>query len=96
MEGPRGTIQGKSKKISQLTVRVERTRGLLVGPSFTALVEQRQRTTEVFGAPTQLLTGDFAQTLTSQWDTGGRIAIRQRYPLPMTILAVIPDVTIGD
>ena len=30
------------------------------------------------------------------WDTDGQVCIQQSNPLPMTILAVIPEITVGD
>jgi hypothetical protein len=32
----------------------------------------------------------------SDWDGGGRIYIRQLYPLPLTITASIPMLEVGD
>jgi hypothetical protein len=96
IETPSGTIQGEKTKISEVTIRFERSRGLYVGPSSDKLVEMKQREFEVMGAPTSLLTGDKTVTLSPDWSSNGRIFMRQRYPLPMTILAVIPDVTLPD
>ena len=97
IEAPgQGTKQGIMKRIPSVTIRLDKTRGLWVGPSFTQLAEMKQREFENMGTPTQLFTGDKHQELYPQWNVNGRLAIRQFYPLPMTILAVIPDVEYGD
>jgi hypothetical protein len=95
IEAPQGTIQGKFKKITSVVVRFLRSRGLFIGPDFDHLTEMKWRNTEVMGAPTSLLTGDKAQELPPSWNTNGRICLRQSYPLPMEIQAVVPDIVIG-
>jgi len=97
VEAPDGTVQGKPKSLPKVTIRFEKSRGLLIGPDKDHLVEMKQRDTSVvMGAPTPLLTGDIDVTLKSSWDSNGRLLLRQPYPLPMTILAVVPDIEVGD
>jgi len=96
IEAPQGTVQDKKKQIPEVTIRFEKTRGILVGPSTALLSEMKQREDEAYGEPTALLTGDKAIPLEPSWNSHGRVFIRQRNPLPMTILAVIPTVEIGD
>jgi hypothetical protein len=79
-----------------VTVRFARSRGLLIGPDTDNLVEMKQRENEAYGEPTALLTGDKLITLLPQWNTNGRLFLRQKDPLPMTILAIIPDVEFED
>ena len=95
VESPNGTIQGRPSKMAHVTVRFEKSRGLYIGPSTDKLVEMKQRQNEVMGAPTELLTGDKRITLKPDWNSNGRLVLRQPYPLPMTILAIIPDIDIG-
>jgi hypothetical protein len=90
MESPQGTVQGRLKRIIEAVVRFDRSRGLFMGPDSNSLVEIKQREDENMGDPTDLLTGDKGVVFNSDWDTNGRIFMRQRYPLPMTILAVVP------
>lgn len=94
--GPGGTLQGFLKKVNFVVVKFERTRGLLIGPDFDHLVEMKQRSDEAYGEPTRLLTGNTAPIyLVSAWNSNGRIALRQRYPLPFTVLAIIPNFDVG-
>ena len=88
------TIQGKSRLIPVVTVRFENSRGLLIGPNKNDLVEMKQREFEPIGAPTALLTGDKQIRIFSNWNKTGRIFLRQKDPLPMTILALIPDMVV--
>jgi hypothetical protein len=95
VEAPQDTIQGKQKKISSVTVRLEKSRGLFIGPDADNLVEMKQREFEAMGEPTGLLTGDKTIILKPDWNSNGRIFMRSVPGLPLTILAVIPDLTVG-
>jgi hypothetical protein len=90
-----GTVQGRMKSVSSVTLRVERTRGLWIGPDENRLVEYKQRGGENWGEAIKLFTGDMSVTLEPDWNTSGSIFVRQSDPLPMTILGVMPDVTLG-
>lgn len=90
-----GTVQGRAKSIAQVTLRVEETRGIFIGPTEDDLVEWKQRATERWGEAIQVFTGDVAIRTPWDWNTHGSIWIKQFDPLPMTILAIMPDVKIG-
>ena len=93
--GQGGTTQGILTKIAQVLVRFEKSRGLLIGPDCFNLVEMKQREFELMGNPTALLTGDKLIDLEPSWNTNGRVFMRQKDPLPMNILGVIPRVNAG-
>lgn len=96
-----GTVQGREKSVSELTLRVEKTRGIFVGPKDTprgqegGLTELKQRQNEAWNEPILLYTGDVSITPSWDWNKGGNMFIRQFDPLPMTILAIMPDFTLG-
>lgn len=90
------TIQGKRKKIAALTMRVSETRGLKAGPFFDELTEYKQRTDEPMGQPIALETGDERLIIDPAWTVPGQICIQQDYPLPATVLGVIPEIALGD
>jgi len=95
-----GTVQGRQKSISELTMRVEQTRGIFIGPhdgdrDSPKLVEYKQRSTEAWNEAIQLYTGDIRITPQWDWTNGGNMWIKQFDPLPFTILAVMPDVSLG-
>jgi hypothetical protein len=90
------TLQAKPVKISEVTVRFYRSRGLLIGPDNTRLTEMKQREFEVLGEPTALLTGDKKIAISSHWNSEGRVFIRQISPLPLTVLAIMADAEYGE
>lgn len=94
--GVQNTTQGLKRSIPFVTIRFERSRGIFVGPDSSLLTEMKQREFEVYGDPTALLTGDKTIDLQSDWNDNGRVFIRQLYPLPVTVLAVIPEMEVGD
>jgi hypothetical protein len=101
-----GTVQGQPKKITQVTMRVKDARGIQIGieqevpmgsaAGVPALIEVKQRQSETLGSPMQPFSGDFEVSIPTEWNKGGRLFIRQGYPLPCTILALVPEVAIGD
>ncbi len=95
-----GTVQGRYKSISEVTLRVEKTRGIWIGPEDAdrdsdKLVEYKQRSVEAWNEAIQVYTGDIAITPHWAWNTHGRMVVKQFDPLPMTITAIMPDPVIG-
>lgn len=90
-----GTAQGRRKTVPFMTIRMEKSRGGFAGMSFDDLYEMKQATEQEFGQPIDLITGDFQQQLDPTWGTTGSVCIRQTDPLPITVLAVIPEVQLG-
>lgn len=90
-----GVAQGRKLKISKVIIRFLNSRGGWLGPNEDNLNEIIQRSDEPLGSPIDLYTGDYDQTINSQYDDGGRVFYRQTDPLPITILAIIPSVTFG-
>ena len=45
--------------------------------------------------PLESITGQVEISISNNWQGKGRVFIRQSDPLPLTVLAVIPEVTIG-
>lgn len=84
----RGATQGQLKMVPNITVRLARSRGLLVGTNEAKLTEMKQREFENYGEPTALLTGDRKINLNTSWGRNVRMTVRQIYPLPMSLLFV--------
>ena len=95
LEVGKSTVQGKAKTVATVTLRVEESRGGWLGPAEDNLTEFKQRAYENYGDPTALKTGDLRVTIPSQWSSTGSIFFRQDDPLPVTLLAVIPEVSVG-
>jgi len=86
--------------ISNMVLRVEKTRGIFVGGAKglsdkSRLVEYKQRSIEAWNEAICAYTGDIAMTPHWDWARGGNLVVKQFDPLPMTILAVMGDVAIG-
>lgn len=91
-----GTIQSKRKTIPAVTVRVQDSRGLYAGPNFNSLIPVKERTTEAMGQPIQLFTGDQRVLLPANYNVPGQVCVQVTDPLPSTILALIPEIVVGD
>ena len=96
LESAQGTIQGLNKSVTEVTFKFFKSRGLFVGNNANNLTEWKQREFEKLGEPTQLRTGEETIGIEPDWTGNGRIFIRQKDPLPMTILAIVPDVFFED
>jgi len=56
----------------------------------------KQREFERIGEPTRLLTGIKKIHLKPSWKSNGSVTLRQKDPLPFTVLSVVPDIEVGD
>lgn len=90
-----GQATAKKKNISKVIVRVLRSRGMKAGPDADTLREVKQRQFEAMGDPIELRTGFFEIQVSSKWGYEGKTYIRQEYPLPMTILGLSLEVSVG-
>ena len=83
------------RRVTEVLVKVERSRGLWAGPDVDHMTEVKQRDFEPYGDPIALFTGDFKLSIPPSWGRSGSIVLQQRDPLPLTVLAVIPEVDVG-
>lgn len=95
------TTQGKRKKITAVTVRVQDTLGLSIGKNFSSLVPMKDLVKGNLNnmsntVVTDLFTGDARTIIDPSWDVPGQYCIQQSNPLPATILGVIPEIVVGD
>jgi hypothetical protein len=90
-----GAGQGRPKNVNRVTLRVYRSSGVFIGPSADNLREAKQRTTEVPGTPPALVSDELEVMVPASWGTGGKIVVRQDYPLPLTVVSLAADVSIG-
>jgi hypothetical protein len=87
--------QGRMKNVNKAKLRVYQSSGIFVGPDRDRLREVKQRTTEPYGVPPVLKTGEVEVTLPSGWGDGGQVFIRQTDPLPLTVLAMVLEIAMG-
>lgn len=90
-----GYGQGRSKNINKAWIRVWLSSGIFIGPDAAHLTEAKQRTTEPYGSPPTLQTDEIMVMTTPQWQQSGQILIRQTYPLPLTVVSLTMEVSLG-
>ena len=89
--GEEGTAQGKVKRISDVTIRLFRTVGLLVGSTLTDLERIPFRSdADPLDQPVPLFTGDKETEFPGGFDLDGQIIVKQDQPLPMTVIGIYP------
>jgi hypothetical protein len=88
---PTGTSQGKTKRISQLLIRVYMSLGGQYGPDASTLdrILYRSGSTPMDSSP-PLHTGDKILSFNGKYDTLAQYSIVHDEPLPFTLLAISP------
>lgn len=88
----RQIVEGEQKNVTKVTLKLHKSRGIKVGPSEDALVEIKDRGPLDYNRVQNFYSGVEEVGIEEEWNSNGRILIRQKYPLPMTLLYVAPDV----
>lgn len=94
-----GTAQGKTKRITKATFRLDQTGpGLWYGPNTTNMEEIQFRDPSMaMDAPVPLFNGDKGpQAWPGGYEMDGRVALQHRLPLPCSILAIMPQLVTQD
>lgn len=104
------TLQGRRKDIFAVTARVNASRGFSISTNqqdastqpnvanvqWSSLIEWKQRNAISAGNSAPLFTGDARINVKATWRKEGQIALQQNYPLPLEVMAIIPETVIGD
>jgi hypothetical protein len=90
-----GYGQGRTKNVNKIWLRVHESSGIFAGPDADNLVEAKQRTNEPAGTPPVLKNQDIEVVLPGRWNDSGQVYVRQRDPLPLTIVSITSEVAIG-
>ena len=90
-----GFGQGRYKNVNHAWLRVFQSSGIFIGPDETKLVEAKQRSIEPYGSPPALKSEEIRIMLTPSWADSGQVYVRQRDPLPLTIVGMTLEVAIG-
>jgi hypothetical protein len=102
INAPQTQMQGRVVSASAINVMVEGSRGFVAGvppaeggtrPRYS---DVKWRVDEDMDQPTSLFTGVKRIILENAWNTNGRFFFQQKYPLPMNILFVSPEVDLSD
>lgn len=92
-----GTAQGKTKRINKAVFRLFNTVGCKYGPDLNSLKEVPFRDAGMaMDEPIPLFSGDKLVKWNGGYDTDGYISVVQDDPLPMTLIAIFPQVTTYD
>ncbi|MBW7929806.1 MAG: hypothetical protein H3C57_00660 [Gammaproteobacteria bacterium] len=87
--------QGRVKNVNQVWLRVLRSSGIFAGPDADNLVEAKQRTTENYGEPPALKSDEINIRLSPSWAASGQVFVRQSDPLPLTVVSLTAEVSLG-
>lgn len=100
IERPEGeSLADKKKLITAVSVYVEASRGIFAGPKaptdddedpLEGLEEVEPSTPADPDEPVALETGVLSVTIPGEWNSNGRVFIRQVDPIPLSVLAVVP------
>lgn len=88
-------VRQSMKNVNGITILTERTRGLFAGPSSDELDEFTPSAAPLDGQPLALEQGLIELPIAATWDQSGSVFVRQKDPLPATILSIIPSVSVG-
>lgn len=89
LQGP--SLADKKKHVSKVTALVESSRGIWAGIDEDGLTEYKARNDEGYDDPVALTTGTVDINIQPEWNSTGKVMIRQVDPLPLSILSVIPS-----
>ena len=89
--GTEGTAQAKTKRISDLDIRVLNSVGVEIGPSEDDLdLIPFRKATMAMDQPVPLYTGDKFIEFPGGYNNDGFVVAKQDQPLPLTILSIYP------
>jgi hypothetical protein len=95
VEGIDGYAQGRVKNVNQVFLRVYKSSGIFAGPDVSHLTEAKIRTTEPYGSPPSLQTGEIDILITPAWVRDGQVVVRQIDPVPLTIVSLTIELQFG-
>lgn len=96
IDGMAAAGQGSVKNVTKVHMKLRKSSAFLVGPSFDRMVEPPMRDVEVpYDSPPDLYDGMLTVDLHPSWNPDGTLCVRQDRPLPLTIVAVVPELAVG-
>ncbi len=90
-----GFGQGRAKNINNAWLKVFQSSSILVGPNENSLSTVPQRTTERWGSPPALQTSELQVLTTPTWQQNGQVFVRQQDPLPLEVVGITLEASIG-
>lgn len=86
-----GEIRNRQKSLAAVAIDVLDTRGLWLGETEDSMSEKKP----VYGQQTDPLTGHVEIRFSNTWNKSGSFFLKQRDPVPCTILALLPEVAVA-
>jgi hypothetical protein len=96
LTAPDAVIEGRRKRIVGVILRLNESRGVKVGTALGRLYPLKERTTELWGEPTELISGVKMGSIQPIWDDNGQFYMVVDDPVPATVLGVVTDLEVGD
>ena len=87
-------MQGRWKKVNDVTLRLRNSYGGSIGPSWTELDDMRFDPYVGDGA-LELFNGDFNVQMPGGFDLTGTVCIEHTSPYPLAIQSIVRSVTFG-
>lgn len=90
-----GYGQGRQKNVNKIWLRVYRSSGIFAGPDFNTLTPFKQRTTETYGSPPNLVSDEVEIVLSPSWGASGQVCVQQTDPIPLDLASMTLEVAMG-
>ena len=91
-----GAYLSRRKRVSSINILFKNSRGGYFGVDEEKLDEIKWRSNEQLGAPIELFTGKKKVSVpAATWSDIQQVRIKQDDPLPMTVLALVPEIEAG-
>lgn len=87
--------QASNKNVNKVWARVHHSGEFKAGPHEDALTAIKIRRFEPYGSPPDLRSDEVELVVMGDWNSSGQIIFRQDLPLPLSLLYVVSDVSIG-
>ena len=89
-------VRDRRKNINKVSLIVNQSRGAKIGRDADHLTEVKPRlVSDGYYNPNALQDDLIEAYIETNWDTKGKVFVRQDDPLPLTILGLIPDVSVA-
>lgn len=88
--------RGRRKSVAYLVARILETRGIATGLRPEEVYEVKERDYEPYNDPVNPGSEIIRVPVAEGWEDELKLIIKQSQPLPMTILSVIPEYTVGE
>lgn len=95
IDTPQSDVRGRRKEAGSAQLLVENTRGLSLGPDLDNLDEYPSDAPADYQDIPAMLNDLLDLNITADWGDRCRIAVRQADPLPVTLLSIITNASIG-